>query len=672
MLGSPYQRVVEDEFSSERASAHVAELGQWFRAPGSAGYHAAIDYVLDTLGANGVRSETLTFQLGDGTELLHERTPLGWEPRSAELELVRPTPAKVSTWTDAPSSLPWWVPPTPADGVELGLVDVGLGLDDDSYAGVDVRGKAVLIADSGENFAWLEIVDRAERHGAAAILTDYLLYQFEPWRTRESVSDAVQQLRLRPKPQNPWAMSLTGPAFQQLRAAAASGPDAAVRLTIDSAVFEGSSRSVLATVGPEAATDQHLFFVAHVTAATKPGANCASGVALLLELAAAMERGLESGRLPTLKRNIHFLFGNEDLASTSLAEERPELIERALGAVSVCSVAHAQAETKSALILSRSPDSRPTFLNDLSATLIDTARGELAWPYRLGTPEISAVKWKPVPYTPWSDNVTWTRLGVPALLCMSLPDRYFHTQLLTPDKTDPAAFEQAASVLGSTALVAAAAGAAEAEALMRLVASAGMNRLARVTMGALPAAAGPSARERIAYLAERDVAELRSVLGLLDSGPERDAAGALADELEEALRLHANAALTALGAPEDGADEPGANGDNREGDAVPVRTGQAPHGLSGLPYPDATELVRRIQARDPSVRLESLQLFVDELWRLSDGVRTIAAIALIIRNEFEFRIEVEDVLVLADVLSSAGCLRLADDATAATLQPTGG
>jgi hypothetical protein len=673
MLGRSYQRVLEEEFSSERACEHVVELGQWFRSPGSAGYHAAIDYVLSTLEQSGVRSETFSFALGGGAEVHGEQTPLAWEPRSAELRLVRPEQARLTSWEDATSSIPWWVPPTPPGGVELGIVDVGHGLDDASYAGRDVRGKAVLISDSGENMAWLEIVDRAERRGAAAILTDYLLYQFEPWRTRESLAEAVQQLRLRPKPDNPWALTLNAGAFQQLRAAAADGSDAAVQLEIDSAVFEGSSRSVLATLGDEAPTDQHLVFVAHVTAATKPGANCASGVALLLELAAAMKRALDSGHLPPLERRIHFLFGNEDLASLALAGERPEMVERALGAVSVCSVAHAQSETKSALILSRSPDALPTFLNDLSAALIDSAQGDLAWPYRLDRPEISLVKWKPVPYTPWSDNVTWTRLGVPALLCMSLPDRYFHTHLLTHEKTDPRTFEQAASVLGSTALVAALAGPREADALMQLVAGAAANRLARATVSALAADGDPGApaRERIAYLVERDVADLRSVLRLLDSAPdeERQAARELADELEQALRAQAQAAERTLGSGP-GAD-PSAGRDGSD-DAIPTRTEHAPSGLWGLGYPGVIELVARMQIRDPSIRLESMQLVVDELWRLSDGARTIGAITLIIRNEFDFRIGVEDVRTLADALQGAGCLRLGDRATSPTVQPAAG
>jgi hypothetical protein len=664
-----YQRVLEDEFSSARASHHVTELGQWFRSPGSSGYHAAIDYVLTVLAESGVRSEEMSFELGGGARVGDEETPLGWEPRAAELHLVRPKAAKVASYEGTTSAIPWWTPPTPAGGVELGLVDVGTGLSDDDYQGRDVRGKAVLVSDSAENFAWLGIVDRAERHGAAAILTDYLLYQFEPWRTRGSLQDAVQQLRLRPKHGNPWAMSLSATAFQQLLAAAAADTGAAVRLEIDSAVFEGTSRSVLATVGDAPPSERHIIFVAHVTAATKPGANCASGVALLVELAAAIERATGSGRVPRLRRNIHFLFGNEDLASLALAAERPEMVERALGAVSVCSVAHAQGETKSALVLSRSPDALPTYLNDLSAALIDSARGDLTWPYRHGHPELPIVNWQPVPYTPWSDNVTWTRMGVPALLCMSLPDRFFHTQLLTPDKTDRRAFRQAASVLGSAALVSALAARAETEALMRLVASAGIARLARTAVEALAATDPPGAdtAERIGYLADRDVADLRSALALLDTADddERDAATAVATELEAELRLHADAALRLLGASGPDGDDAG------DDDRVPVQTDRAPHGLAGLSHTEALELVARIQRRDPTFKLESLQLLVDELWRLSDGERSIARIAVIVRNEFDFRIAAEDMRTLASALENAGCLRLGRSTTPRRVQPAG-
>jgi hypothetical protein len=259
---------------------------------------------------------------------------------------------------------------------------------------------------------------------------------------------------------------------------------------------------------------------------------------------------------------------------------------------------------------------------------------------------------------------------------MSLPDRYFHTQLLTPDKTDRRTFRQAASVLGSTALVTALAGRAQTEALMRVVASAGIGRIARTTMESLAAAdrPDPAASERIRYLVARDVADLRSTLALLDAAgdDELDAARALAGELERELRLHADAALRAMGVGDEHAPEDPELEAAGVGHPAPVRTDHAPSGLAGLSHSEASELVERMQGRDPAIRLESLQLVVDELWRLSDGERTLGQIAVVIRNEFDFRIAIEDVRTLAEALERAGCLDMGSRATPQTVQPAAG
>ncbi len=103
-----------------------------------------------------------------------------------------------------------------------------------------------------------------------------------------------------------------------------------------------------------------------------------------------------------------------------------------------------------------------------------------------------------------------------------------------------------------------------------------------------------------------------------------------------------------------------------------MRTDHAPSGLAGLSHSEASELVERMQRRDPAIRLESLQLVVDELWRLSGGERTLGQIAVVIRNEFDFRIAIEDVRTLAEALERAGCLEMGGRATPQTVQPAAG
>src|SRR5262249_31645611 len=398
------------------------------------------------------------------------------------------------------------------------------------------EGRAVLVHDSQENSAWRDITERAVRYGASAIITNYLLYQYPPWRTRTGLPEAVQQLRLPPRRDNPWAFTVPQPVFARLRSALRHGAaPTVVRLEISARTFAGSSRSVLATIPAADPSVESLVLISHVSAATMPGANCASGVAMLLELARVISHGVTSGTLPALRRNIHFLFANEGYGSLELAVAEPEPINGAVAAVAVCSVGHDQAQTKSSLIIGRAPDALPTFLNDLVESLTVPARGELPWAYRPGPGNIPYVRWKILPYTPWSDNTTWSSLGIPALLAMSLPDRYFHTQLLTAAKTDPVVFERVAAVLGTAALMTAGAGAAAAATIMRRVAALSQQRMSAHAADAFDDPADEPrlgrAADALIYLTERDAACLRSALHLV---PDRDrpAARSMANRLE--------------------------------------------------------------------------------------------------------------------------------------------
>jgi hypothetical protein len=643
------------EFSGERAREQVAEIGRFFRSPGSSGYHAAIDFVIDALSAAGVEHRVEEFPLDGRTEIGGQRMPLAWEPHGGSLELVGVEPAMLVRWDECSSCVPWWCPPTPPGGVELELVDVGTGERDEDYVDKDVEGKAVLVHDAGDHFAWFDILARAQRHGAAGVVTNYLLLKFAPWRTRESLPEAVQQLRLRPARENPWAFSVSQPSFERLLAALARGP-AIVRFTVDAKTFEGTSRSVLATITGGSLPNESVLFVAHVTSATKPGANCASGVAVVLELARSLQTLIDTGRVARPERSIHFLFVHEELGSIAFAESDPELRRGLLGAFAFCSVGHDQGQTKSALVVGRSPDSLPTFLNELIESLIQMQEGELPWAqYRAGSRDIPYVRWKVLPYTPWSDNTTWSKLGVPGLLFVSLPDRYWHTQLLTVDVIDPLVLAGCGAVAGTAGLVAAQAGWPTAGELMRrvvLCSEAHLNRIALQNGGKLG-----QMLDAFEYVADRDVASMRSALRLVPAEA-RETAEELAGRLEEGLRAKAalmrKELLERAGMP---SAELAPNGGAR---IIPRRIPDKPlYGvLVGMSYAEMVNLATEMSRRDPSVLVDSLRLFADELWNLSSGERDLDAIARTIGHEFGFDIDAKDLLQLAKGLERGGYLEL--------------
>lgn len=647
---------LQQELSGDRARAHVSEIGNFYRSPGSTGYHAAVDYVADVLRDMGAGYQIEQFPLDGHSEIGGARMPPAWEPCGGSLELVGERREVLIEWDDCASCLPWWCPPTPPGGVELEVIDVGTGTLDEDYVGKDVAGKAVLVHDAAENLAWLDIMDRAERHGAVAVITNYLLFQYSPWRTRETLPDAVQQLRLRPRTGNPWTFSVSHPVFERLLEECRREPTV-VRLAIDTKTFEGSSRSVLTTI--EGETPESVLLVAHVSAGTKPGANCASGVGLQLELIRSLRTLIRDGVLPRPKRTLHFLFCNEHLGSVALAQSHPELRSSLLVAFSFCSVGHDQGRSKSTIIFSRSPDSLPTFVNEVVESLIDLQPGGLPWAFRAGGGEIPYVRWKVLPYTPWADNSTWSKLGVPAVLFTSLPDRYFHTQLLTVEETDPVVFASTGVVAGTAAFACANAGWPDVGQLMRRVitrSEARMYQVARESYEGLDDTEIPRALDALDYLADRDVRSMRSALRLVVNAS-REPAEALADQLETGLRdrvVELRAELTG------GRSEAFSATPAPSGEVVPLRiAGKLPlHGELGLSHPEVVALAAEMARRDRGIATESMQLLVDELWNLSSGELDLGAITRMIGHEFGFDLDAEHVHRLAQGLARDGFLEL--------------
>jgi hypothetical protein len=309
--------------------------------------------------------------------------------------------------------------------------------------------------------------------------------------------------------------------------------------------------------------------------------------------------------------------------------------------------------------MARSPDSLPTFVNDLLETVIEEAPRDAPWAYRAGSSEISLMHWTVLPYTPWSDNATWSKLGVPGLLFMSLPDRYFHTQLLTPDKTDPAVFRRCGAVTGAAALTVATAEWPEVGDILRDVA-----RRSRARVETLAIRAARAAREgrpedarrtldAIDWMLERDGRALRSALALVpeSAGDDRAAAEALVEELEREARA-AVAWTSAF------ADEAPANGSPPDG-LVPRRARRAiPHGIPGLAYGEMVAHAARMAEVDPGVGVETLQIVVDEIWNLSTGRWDLEEITRIVGHEFSLQLRPADVRRLAEGLAEAGYVEL--------------
>jgi Peptidase family M28 len=539
-----------------------------------------------------------------------------------------------------------------------------LGLRHEDYEGRPVRGSAVLIRDSETRPAWAHAADLARHHGAAGIITDFLHSQTPPWRTRDTLPEAVQLLRLAPRWDNPWAFAVGFKEAGRLAELAGRGR-ARVRARVKARTFEGEGVNVLATIrGTE--PQERVLFVAHTSAGTKPCANCAAGPALMIELCRAIAGAIRDGTLPRPRRSIQFMFVAEGLGSARFLSSHPAALAGIHACLCLDSVGHAQAALKSSLVHYRSPDSAPSYVSDLAAALIDELPKEAAWPFRQDR-SIALVNFQTLPYTPWSDNHYWASTGVPSPLFMSWPDLYFHTQLLTAEHTDPLVFERAGRVLGSLAVGIARAGWAEAAPIMQEVATRAVTRVGRASRDALAATARnrpvpERLRADVRWLIRRDAAAIRSAVRLVHEPDDKSRAEALAAALIADLEARGTILLAALqrGAPCE-ARNPSARGGLEDGGfrVVPRRKpAQLPPGVVGLGFDEMARLVEAMQADDEQVNWETLRILGDELWNFSDGQRTIGEIAHAVCVEFGVRVHPQYFLTLAEGLQRANLLTL--------------
>ena len=646
--------MLEGALSGERALDSATQLTRFYRSPGASGYHRATDFVADLFRANGLdRVWVEKYPLDGSTKYMNVTMPLAWEPVDAELRVGSPTGRLLVSYEDSPSCLPWWTPPTPEGGATLELVDVGTGERPEDYEGRDVEGKAVLIRGTTRPSGFGHAATLAMERGAAGIITDYLLYHTEPFRTRESLPDPVQLLRMPSNLPSAWALAVNYHAAEHLASLARQGP-VQVWADIQARTFEGEAQNLFADITGTDEDGQIVQFVAHSTAGTKPGANCASGPALMAEMGRVMAHLISSGRIPRPRRTIRFLVNVEGHGTKHYVHNHREEIERTIVSIALDSVGHDQRKSKSALLFYHSPDSLPTFVNDYYVGLMESTPKETRWVFSEGD-RIPLVNFTDLPYTPWSDNHYYPAFGVPSPLLMSWPDLYFHTDRLTADNLDPMVFRRCGITTALAALELAYAGPSEAQSIMREVGNRSQFRLARIALEAQGGADEARVRRRLTILAERDRQAVESTL-VLATGEERRRHPELEATSAQVQREIAERLEQTLGWLGEGEPAPD---DFPLGEAVPRRLVErdAP-GISGTPYWDLVRMAEEMHARDPNMRYDSLRIIGDEIWNFADGRRSVNDIADAVGAEFDFDLEPRHVLALFQGLARQGFVKL--------------
>ncbi len=554
--------LVEDELSGSEAKSFVSEIAKFHRIQGSPMYHDAAMYVVGELRRMGIRDAHILQFPADGKQKFWTHiSTLGWKIQSAELRMVEPKKQLLARFDEIPMSLHTFSTGTPKGGVTVELVDVGTGTSERDYRGKKVKGKIVLATGSAREVHIEAVVKR----GAAGVVTDTLAYEFPRVRESVDIPDARSYQGIWPTAENAskvrFGFSLSKRQGGELRGYLEDGKTVRLTAEVDAKLFPGKYDVVTATIKGSSRPDEEVFLIAHLCH-PKPGANDnASGSGLQMEIARTITSLIRSGRMKRPARTLRFFWVPETTGTVALLSTHPEMIEKLVAGVNMDMVGEDQVLSRSTLHFEGTPDSLPSYMNDLTMSVIERSVKRLDRMAREGF--VSAYRYARVPFSLGSDHAEFVEesVGVPCVSFTQWPDLFYHSSLDTVDKVSEEGLKRIGWIVAVVALEVACADAGAVLRFAGLASSRGLVRIAeaggKATDEMLGSATDPMQKDRggrlaelvrhhfssIEHILEREQKAVRSVMRLIESREVQE----FVEMQERALADAARREITRLG-----------------------------------------------------------------------------------------------------------------------------
>ncbi|HEX7938853.1 MAG TPA: M28 family peptidase, partial [Gemmatimonadaceae bacterium] len=450
LLSQAQMTAIINEVSGERAMHHVLELVPYQRVRLPAEYsgpYRESKVIADFAKQYGFSNVTI--------ETFGPPNQTAWQPTQGELWMTTPKLTKLFDIHDLALALA----SLNANGdLSAELVDVSAGRPAD-FEGKDVKGRFVLSSGS-TSATYREAVTR----GAIGVLgISAIGYQRAVDFPNQIVSSTVNA-----QP-NTVAWSVTPEVHHNLQALLYRGEKITIRSVVKSEQVPYKNEYVHAEIPGDGSTTQEVGISGHLyEGVIKQGANDDnSGCALILEIGRAYLKLIAEGKLPRPKRTINFQFVPEISGTSAYLTAHPDKEKAIIGTLNFDMEAIRVADSRSYWVLQRTPDTFPSYLNDIAQSMMEYVadisrervrfrRGGYAPSQPVESPRGSkdAFYIKIDKHYGSSDHVTYMQHGIPAVMFITWPDMWYHSSEDTPDKQDPTQYKRAAAVgLGSLAVI---------------------------------------------------------------------------------------------------------------------------------------------------------------------------------------------------------------------------
>jgi len=527
------------ELSGEIAKEHVINISRFDRIQASAGWHEAALYIMEQLKKYGITDARIEGWPSNGEIKYYTwTTPVGWEAEFGELWVVEPQKMRLASYEEVPTTL---VKHSVSHDVTAELVDIGTGLRPEDYDGVDVKDKIVLATGYTGDVHRQAVIKR----GALGVIT-YLSPD-----SRRHYPELVQYTALWPR----WSerdkvgfgFNISREQSSRLQRWLRQGKKVVLHAQVKGKIYESKIEMMSATIPGATYPEQEVLICGHLDH-YKPGANDnASGSAGMLEIARSLQKLISQGQLPPPKRTIRFLWVSEMYGTIAYLKNHPEVSQQTIANINLDMIGEDLVKTKSYFYATRTPDSNPSFLNDLVENMvIHTSRVNITTPRGSRFP----FNYRITPYGGGSDHYMFTEgsIGIPATM-FGHPDPYHHTIQDTVDKVDPTELKRVCYIAACCAWWMANASDKEALSMANEVAKRGLGRAGLDLCRSTRAMESSSATSEELYLAykegvnvmkhsfSREFSALKSVLVFVKEEPTRSYIRLLEENLGANQRL---------------------------------------------------------------------------------------------------------------------------------------
>ena len=452
LLSTGQMNAIINEASGERAMHHVLQLVpyQFVRPPSEYQGHFREAEVMARLAKEYGFSNVAI-----------EDYPTGqtWQPTVGELWTTTPRPEKIYDLNDIPES----VASTNANAdLTAELVAVGQGAAAD-FEGKDVKGKFVLSLAPGGLAA---IYQRAIAAGAVGALG---ISAIGAGDRAVDYPDQIVSTTVSAQP-GTVAWALSPKKARALETLLNRGQTVTIHSIVRSEQVPNKQEIVHAEIPGDGSTTQEVAIGGHLFEGyIKQGANDDnSGCALTLEVGRAYLKLIREGKLPKPKRTINFQWVQEISGTRQWLDAHPDKARRIVGDLNFDMEALRLTLSRSYWIMQRTPDTFPSYINDVGQSLMEYVseltrervryRANGYQPvFSITSPNGSSDAFyiKIDQHYGSSDHVTYMQYGIPAVMFITWPDMWYHSSQDTPDKQDPTQYKRAAVVAtGALAVIA--------------------------------------------------------------------------------------------------------------------------------------------------------------------------------------------------------------------------